>query len=403
MLYRAMGRSGDQVSILGYGCMRFPKTKDGKFDEARTERQILQAIDQGVNYFDTAYAYQNGENERLLGKILAKGVRDRVRIATKLPPLLVHGRKDMDRILDTQLKRLQTERIDYYLLHAMKDAAGWERLQRLGMLEFLEAARREGKIGYFGFSYHGDRQSFMGLVDAYPWDFCQIQYNYLDVNHQAGQAGLEYAAAQGLGVMVMEPLRGGTLAAKMPEAVQAIWDRLETGRTPAEGALRWVWNHPGVTIVLSGMNQEAQIAENCRTASDSLPNALSGAELRLYDELRQTLTGLMKIGCTGCAYCLPCPAGVDIPLCFSYYNSRQLLRASSARSQYLMFTTGVSGSPPSYASLCQGCGKCEAACPQGLSIREHLKEVAAEMEPPFMKAIAWGVKHFLRLGRKANR
>ena len=250
MLYREMGQTGDRISILGYGCMRFPQ-KDRRIDEERTERQILSAIDQGVNYFDTAYFYHGGKSEVVLGKILAKGCRDKVLVATKLPLPLVHSLKDMETLLDTQLKRLQTDHIDYYLMHMLTGTAGWQRLKQLGVEGFLERAKQAGKIRHIGFSYHGGKDQFPQIIDDYPWEFCQIQYNYLDEHNQAGKEGLEYAAAKGLGVIIMEPLRGGFLVKKMPQAVQETWDRAEVKRTPAEWALRWVWNHSEVTALLS--------------------------------------------------------------------------------------------------------------------------------------------------------
>jgi len=256
MLYREMGRTGDKVSILGYGCMRFPK-KGRQIDEARVERQILSAVEQGVNYFDTAYIYNNGGSEATLGRILSKGYRDRVMVATKMPIFMVHSSEDMEGILATQLKRFQTDWIDYYLVHSITTMAGWRRLKQLGIERFLERARQSGKIRRIGFSYHGDKDQFREVVDDYPWDFCQIQYNYMDEQFQAGREGLMYAASKGLGVVIMEPLRGGFLGGKMPPQLQALWDRAEVKRTPAEWALRWIWNHPEVSLVLSGMNEEA--------------------------------------------------------------------------------------------------------------------------------------------------
>lgn len=394
MLYREMGQTGDRVSILGYGCMRFPK-KDKKIDEARTERQIISAIEQGVNYFDTAYMY--GGSEAVLGKILAKGYRDRVLIATKLPLPLIHSAKDMATILNTQLKRLQTDHIDYYLMHSVMSRESWQRLKPLGIEDFLERAKQAGKIRRIGFSYHGDKDQFKGIVDDYPWDFCQIQYNYMDENYQAGKEGLRYAAAKGLGVIVMEPLRGGFLVGKLPEEIQALWQRADLKRTPAEWALRWVWNHPEVTVALSGMNDEPQIAENVRIAAEAAPQSLSPAELRLIDDVKNLLAAKLKIGCTGCGYCLPCPAGVNIPMCFSYYNSRYLFDDPSSKFGYAGLTTGVDGGTPCYASLCRNCGKCETHCPQGLPIRKALKEVAGEMEGFYFKPLAGLIRGYYKI------
>ncbi|HPS02884.1 MAG TPA: aldo/keto reductase, partial [Candidatus Sumerlaeota bacterium] len=261
MLYRKMPKNGDELSILGFGCMRLPML-ERKIDEPRAIRQIRDAIEHGINYFDTAWPYHAGESEILLGKALRDGYRDRVKVATKLPSWMIKSRADMDRYLNTQLKKLQTDHIDYYLLHSL-DGKSWANLARLDVLEFLDQARKDGRIVNPGFSFHGLGEDFKPIVDAYPWIFCQIQYNYLDEDYQAGTAGLEYAASKGLGVIVMEPLRGGNLGLPTPPpAIAAIWNEAPVRRTPAEWALRWVWNHPEVTVVLSGLNDEAHIAEN---------------------------------------------------------------------------------------------------------------------------------------------
>jgi len=394
-----MGKTGDRVSILGYGCMRFPH-KNGKIDIERTQRQIIQAIEGGVNYFDTAWIYHGGRSESILGDILAKGYRDKVRIATKLPLYRVHNISDMDSILDSQLRKLRTDHIDYYLLHALNDVKGWERLKGAGVLEFAEKARRDGKIRYFGFSFHGSREDFKAIIDDYTWDFCQIQYNYIDENFQAGREGLEYAASKGMGVVIMEPLRGGSLVGKMPREIQRIWDTASVKRTPAEWALRWLWNQPAVTTVLSGMNEESHIEENTRLADEVQPNSLSEDELALYDMVRQQYFKLMRVGCTGCGYCMPCPAGVNIPFCFSYYNARHFFKARNARWQYIGFAGGLMSGTPSYASLCKECGKCEKVCPQQLPIREKLKEVASDMEPRIIRPALWMVRKYYSLRSK---
>lgn len=270
-----MGKTGDQVSILGYGCMRFPKM-NGKIDEDRTRKQIISAIEGGVNYFDTAYIYPNSET--VLGNILADGYREKVMIATKIPPFMVHSRKDMDTVLETQLKRLKTSYIDYYLIHSVTTKEGWDRIKQLGAVDFLEKAKAAGKIRRIGFSYHGEGHDFKDIVDDYPWDFCQIQYNYMDENAQAGKEGLLYAASRGLGIAIIEPLRGGLLAGNMPPKIEKIWSDSGIAGTPAEWALRWIWNHPEVSVVLSGMNQEDQLEENIRIAESARPNSLRGAE-----------------------------------------------------------------------------------------------------------------------------
>jgi len=402
MLYRQMGKTGDLVSNLGFGCMRFPR-KRGKIDQGRAEKQIVSAIEQGVNYLDTAYMYPG--SEVALGKILAKGLRDKVMIATKIPPLMAPSKKDMDTILNTSLERLRTDYIDYYLVHNLSTVKGWEGLKLSGVEGFLDGAGKSGKIRRVGFSFHGDKQQFKKIVDDYPWDMCLIQYNYMDEHFQAGREGLEYAASKGLGVAVMEPLRGGLLANRMPGPIKALWEQGDPAKTPAEWALRWVWNHAQVSVVLSGMNEESQLEENIRVAGSAYPDSLSGEELELIHRVKERLAGMVKIGCTGCGYCMPCPAGVNIPLCFGYYNNKYLFRDSQIPFHYLGMTMGVDGGPPSYASLCKNCGKCERECPQELPIREHLKEVARDMERFYFKpaqVLFRGYKKLRQRGKKAE-
>jgi Predicted oxidoreductases of the aldo/keto reductase family len=387
MQFREIGKTGDQASVLGYGCMRFPKL-NGKIDEERTKKQIISAIEKGVNYFDTAYIYPN--SEAVLGSILADGgLRDKVMIATKIPPFMVHSEKDMDNILETQLKRLKTDHIDYYLIHSVSSKESWDRMKKLGVEKFLERAKASGKIRHIGFSYHGECREFKQIVDDYPWEFCQIQYNYMDENAQAGKEGLQYAAFKGLGVIVMEPLRGGLLGGNMPPQMQKTWAEANIGGTPAEWALRWVWNHPEVSVLLSGMNQEDQIEENIRIAETVQPDSLTEAELECIHKVRTALRERIKVGCTGCGYCMPCPAGVDIPVCFSYYNDKSVYSGDrTIGAHYMGMLSGLDGGKPSYASLCKNCGKCERHCPQGLPIRQHLKEVSKEMEPFYFKPVA---------------
>jgi len=378
MLYRNVPKTGDSLSILGFGCMRLPGSRGG-IDEERAIAQIRHAIDQGVNYFDTAPAYHLGKSEPVLGKALEGGYRERVKIATKLPHWSVRERADMDHILAGQLRKLRTDHIDYYLLHSLSRES-FRKLHRLGVLEFLDHAKKSGKIGNAGFSFHGTLDAFKEIVDAFDWQFCQIQYNFLDEHNQAGTEGLEYAASKGLAVMIMEPLRGGNLAGPVPDEVRTIWDESPVKRSPAEWALRWVWNHPEVTVVLSGMNDEAHIDENIRTAGTATPGSLSPGELALIDRVKETYQRLMKVGCTGCGYCMPCPAGVDIPGCFALYNARHLFpHDRTAKFQYFGRHGGLIADV-SYAGLCRSCGKCTKACPQHLPIPALMKEVSREME-----------------------
>lgn len=381
MQYRTMPKNGDALSVLGFGCMRLP-LKDGKIDEARAIRQIRGAIDQGVNYLDTAWPYHAGESEALLGQALRDGYRDRIKLATKLPSWMIKSRADMDRFLAAQLKKLETGRIDYYLLHSL-DGAAWDNLVRLDVFDFLDQAKRDGRIVNTGFSFHGLAGDFTRIVDAYPWVFCQIQYNYLDQAYQAGTAGLEYAAAKGLGVIVMEPLRGGNLGlAQPPPAIESLWSEARVRRTPAEWALRWLWNRPEVTVVLSGMNEESHIRENLALADTAQAKALTLEELDLVDRVGQAYRELMKVGCTGCGYCMPCPAHVTIPICFEEYNRLHLFGGVEAgKFRYALRMSGelVDGRP-GYASQCVNCGACLEKCPQQIPIPDVLAQVAAELE-----------------------
>ncbi len=374
MQYRRVTKNGDQLSALGFGAMRLP-TRMGRIDEERATRQIRSAIDAGVNYIDTAVPYHGGESERFLGRTLQDGYRERVKLATKLPPQSVDTREDMDRILDVQLKKLKTDHIDYYLLHGL-DARQWMKLFDLGVTDFLDKALASGKIRNAGFSFHGDRKTFREIVDAYDWTFCQIQYNFLDETNQAGTEGLRYAAGKGLAVMIMEPIRGGMLAANLPAAVQAIYDRAPVRHTPAEWALRWVWNHPEVTVVLSGMNNENHIAENLAIARTAFPNAMSDAELATIADVAAAYRVLVKVGCTGCAYCMPCPLGVNIPMCFSIYTDYHIgANRIFTRGMYGAMLMGGLMPERADASLCRACGKCEKACPQHIAIPGELKKV----------------------------
>jgi hypothetical protein len=302
-----------------------------------------------------------------------------VKLATKLPPFSVKIREDMDRILGIQLKKLQTDHIDYYLLHGL-EASQWKKLFDLGVLEFLDSAKAAGKIRNAGFSFHGDRKTFKEIIDAYDWVFCQIQYNFLDETNQAGTEGLHYAAAKNIAVMIMEPLRGGMLAGKLPKEVEQIYRDAGTKRSAAAWALRWVWNHPEVTVVLSGMNDENHIAENLKTCEDSLPGSMTAGELATMEEVAGTYRKLIRVGCTGCAYCMPCPSGVNIPQCFFIYNDYYMGNNSLiTRGMYGMMLMGAMGASATDASLCRNCGKCEKACRQEIAIPEELKKVRSTL------------------------
>ncbi len=378
MQYRIVLKNGDTLSALGFGAMRLP-TKRGRIDEDRAIKLVRNAIDQGINYIDTAFPYHGGESEKLLGRALQNGYREKVKIATKLPPWNVNTRDDMDKILNIQLKRLQTDCIDYYLLHSLSSGT-WKKLLDLGVLDFLKSAKGAGKIRHIGFSFHGDRRTFKEIIDAYDWVFCQIQYNFLDEQNQAGKEGLEYAASKNIAVMVMEPLRGGVLAGKLPREVETLYSQAERNLTPAGWGLSWVWNHPEVTVVLSGMSNELQLAENLATCEIATVGSLSENEHQMMDKVKEVFFRLMKVSCTGCSYCMPCPFGVNIPQCFSSYNQYYMVgNRLMTRGFYGMSLMGGMGTP-AHASLCKNCGKCVTACPQHIPIPDELKKVAKNLD-----------------------
>lgn len=395
MLYRKIPATGDELSILGFGCMRFTLNEDGSIDQEKAIRLLRHAIDEGVNYVDTAWNYLGGESEKLLGKALGDGYRQKVRIATKLPQWLVTCREDMDRFLGEQLERLGVDHIDYYLMHAL-DGNGWDRLLGNGVLDFLNEVVRDGRVTNVGFSFHGVLDDFKRIVDAYPWTFCQIQYNFLDQENQAGTAGLEYAAGKGLGVMVMEPLRGGNISRDVPPpAVAALWAQAEQELKPVEWALRWVWNRPEVTLLLSGMNEEEHVLQNLDIAGGALPGSLSASDLQLVDKVGEKYRELMKVGCTGCGYCIPCPADVKIPACFEMYNTLHMFPDDGRpRYAYAVLMSGQMTGQSGYASQCVECGECLEKCPQHIDIPSVLVDVAREFEATDMEAT---VRNVLKL------
>lgn len=369
---------GKDLSILGFGCMRFPR-KNGRTDMEETEREIMTAIDSGVNYFDTAYIYPG--SEAALGEILEKNsVRDKVYIATKLPHYLIKSREDLDKKFNEQLKRLRTDHIDYYLMHMLTDVATWQRLVDMGIEEWIAEKKESGQIKQVGFSYHGGTDMFCKLVDAYDWDFTQIQYNYMDEHSQAGRRGLHYAHAKGLAVIIMEPLRGGRLVKNLPNEATKIFEGYKIKRTPAEWALRWLWDQKEVTVVLSGMNSQAMVRENIATASSVKVGELSKEETEMLSRVVKAINAKVKVGCTGCGYCMPCPKGVDIPGTFAAYNRRFTDGKFCGLKEYFMCTTLRTNSAA--ASACVGCGKCEKHCPQDLPIRKHLADARKELEGP---------------------
>lgn len=388
-------KNNNELSILGFGCMRFP-TQGGNIDEPRATAMLHDAIHKGVNYFDTAYIYHAGKSESFLGKALAGGLREKVYIATKLPPYMVKKLDTAKKIFATQLERLQTEYIDYYLLHMLTDKPMFDRMNALGVMDWLEELKEKGIIKNLGFSFHGSKTDFEQILKAYPWDFCQIQYNYMDENNQATKSGLLLAGSMGIPVIIMEPLRGGKLVNNLPEEVKKTFASYKEKRTPVEWALRWVWNHPQVTVLLSGMSDEAQVAENIRIAGEVEAEALCQEELDIFEKVKKTMYQKTKIPCTACGYCMPCPAGVNIPGCFSSYNDKYLLSDKLARWKYMQ-TLGALSVKPANASQCKECGKCEAHCPQSIQIRVQLKQISKEMEGIFYKPVVGLVRKFFKI------
>ena len=380
------------LSILGYGCMRFPR-RGGKINMAAAEKLILQAVDAGVNYFDTAYIYPG--SEAAVGEVIAKNsLRNEVRIATKLPHYLIRTREGLDKLFDEQLRRLQTDHVDYYLMHMLNDVNSWGRLKELGIEEWIDEKKRSGAIGQIGFSYHGNTENFIQVLDEYDWEFCQVQYNYLDEHSQAGRRGVEYAHSKGVPVIIMEPLRGGRLVNLLPAGAKKCFDEYPVKRSYADWGLRWLWDQENVTVVLSGMGSEAMLAENLRIAASVQPGGLSSEEKELYADVVRAIRAGEKVGCTGCGYCQPCPVGVDIPGTFAAYNRWFSEGRIGAAMDYLKCTTLRKNA--SAASACIGCGSCEKHCPQAIAIHSELKEAQKVLETPLFQAAQKFLKLFLR-------
>lgn len=372
MQRRKFGFHDFDVSALGFGCMRLPviDNQPDKIDEAKTAEMIYYAVDNGVDYIDTAYSYHREQSEVVLGRILKEGYRDKVNLATKCPTWLIENREDFDKYLDIQLTRLQTDRIDMYLMHSLnKDR--WNNLLKNDVFSFIESAKQDGRIRYAGFSFHDDLATFKSIVDAYDWDFCQIQYNYMDEKFQAGTAGLKYAAAKNLAVVIMEPLRGGRLVRNIPAEVKEIMERSGKNRTSADWALRWVWNHPEVTLVLSGMGKLDEVKQNIETAGTALPNSLTQEELEMFEQVKAAYRKRIRIHCTACEYCLPCPQDIVIPKLFDQYNDAFMYNTMDGFAQRYDWIVENWGNPED----CIECGQCEEACPQNLPIRELMKEI----------------------------
>ncbi len=391
MKYR-LDRYGNKISQLGYGCMRFTK-KGNAIDYEKAEREVLFAIKNGVNYFDTAYVYPG--SEECLGRILeANKCRDDVCVATKLPQYIIRSQSAIDKIFNEELSRLRTDRVDYYLMHMFTDYSEWEKLVGFGIKDWIAQKKKDGSIRNIGFSYHGDSEMFIKILDAYDWDFCQIQYNYLDEHSQAGRTGLLAAAKKGVPVVIMEPLRGGKLVNLPDKAIKAL---KEAGveYTPAELGLRWLWNQPEVCCVLSGMNSMDMVEENVRIASDAEAGCLSDKDLEAIEKVKRIIREREKVGCTGCRYCMPCPNGVDIPGNFYHYNLMYMEKKSSARFEFAQ-NMGLR-KEPGFASQCVRCGRCEKHCPQNISIMDNLKKADRALRPlPYKIGISAARKFIIR-------
>ena len=376
MQYRK-NRQGEPISILGYGCMRFTK-KGNSIDIDKAEKEVMAAIRGGVNYLDTAYIYPG--SEVALGEILKRNhCREQVSIATKLPQYLIKSEAALDKYFNEQLSRLQTDYVDYYLMHMLTDIAAWEKLCKLGIKEWIVKKKEEGKIKNLGFSFHGNTEMFLQILDAYDWDFCQIQYNYMDEHSQAGRKGLQAAAEKNIPVIIMEPLRGGKLVDLLPEKAKKLIADNERKRTPAEWAFRWLWNQPEVTCVLSGMNSLAMVEENVQIASSAEAGAFTKEDFALIEAVKQEINSNIKVGCTGCSYCMPCPKGVDIPTAFRCYNRMYTENKKAGRFEYAQIV--ALQKEMSDMGRCIECGKCESHCPQHIEIRRELKEARKHLLP----------------------
>ncbi len=382
MKYRE-DKYGNKLSVLGFGCMRFKK-KMGRINMADAERQIMTAFNNGVNYFDTAFIYPGSESA--IGEIFEKNnIRNQVYIATKLPPQLMLNTDILDKLFNEQLKRLRTDYIDFYLMHMLGDIKIWERLKSMGIEKWIEEKKASGAIRQVGFSYHGNTDMFCRIADAYDWDMCLIQYNYMDEHTQAGRKGLMHANEKGIPVMIMEPLRGGRLVNDLPSDAKRIFEEHSVSHTPAQWAFRWLWSQPEVSVVLSGMNSDEMIEDNIKTASDTEIGEITPSDDEMLGRVVKAINAKLKVGCTGCGYCMPCPENINISGTFSAYNRCFTDNKFKALKEYVRYTVSGQHAP---ASRCIECGKCEKHCPQGIEIRNQLKNAQRELEGPAYKAVS---------------
>ena len=381
------------ISILGFGCMRFSGSS-GKLDFEKAEKEILRALELGVNYFDTAYIYPG--SEELLGKVIEKNnIRDKITLTTKLPQYMVKNKAGLDKYLNEELSRLRTDHLDYYLMHHMTDIAQWERLESLGIREWIDEKKKSGQIRHIGFSFHGNTEMFLKILNAYDWELCLVQYNYMDEHSQAGRKGVEAAAEKGIPVLIMEPLRGGKLVDLLPEKAKKEIAADPSGWSPAAWAFRWLWNQEAVTCVLSGMNSLEMVEENCKTASEAQAGSFGEHEFQMIEKIKSIINENTKVNCTGCRYCMPCPKGVDIPGIFACYNHMYSENKGSGRKEY--FQTIALRKENASATQCVGCGKCEQHCPQSIEIRKKLKEADKKIRPlPYKIVYSVARKYMLK-------
>jgi len=402
-----MPNSSERLSVLGFGCMRLPTRVGGRnsslIDRDAAVRQIRMAVDAGVNYLDTAYLYHMGAAESFLGtQVLKDGYRERVNVATKLPCLTIRKKEAIRATFEKQLQRLQVETIDYYLLHSL-DGPAWDRMVSLGVLPFMDAIRASGEVRRMGFSFHGRKDDFIRIADGYDWDFAQVQFNMLDEQFQAGIEGMRHAYAKGMGIIVMEPLRGGSLVGRIPPEVQKIYDTAEIKRTPVDWALRWVLDHPEVTMVLSGMNVDEHIRQNVEIVSDALPGGMSGQEHEVVARVREAYNRVLTVRCTGCAYCMPCPAGIDIPAAFKNLNDYHMFSKWESRLNHALYLgIRTPKGEPIWTDGCTDCGTCEKKCPQEIPVRATFTQVRADLEGPLVKAMARLGRAVMNRGQKST-
>lgn len=388
MQYR-MNKAGEPISVLGFGCMRFSR-KAGKIDIDKAEKEIMRAVEAGINYFDTAYMYPG--NEAALGEIVQRNnIREKINIATKLPQYMVKNAGQIEKFFQEELKRLKSDYIDYYLMHMISDYGAWEKLERLGIREWVEAKKKEGSIRQIGFSFHGNTEEFIKVLNAYDWDFCMIQYNYVDEHSQAGRKGLMAAHEKGIPVMIMEPLRGGKLVNMLPKEAKALMAANEKRRSPAEWAFRWLMQQPEVSCVLSGMNSMEMLEENIRIANDVQIGEFDDEDNKLMADVKNIINAGIKVNCTACRYCMPCPGNIDIPGTFSSYNTMYTESKAGGRREFLQAVA-----LQKETRKCINCGKCEAHCPQKLEVRKELEKADKELAPWYFRVVLRAAKVYTR-------